>query len=120
MVRSTIWLVGVGGALGASLRWALGTTIASGDFPTATLVANVVGAGLVGWLIAARPGPKVLALLATGFCGGLTTMSTFSLETARFVDDGRLALGAVYFLASLLLGALAWWLGRRLGLDRAS
>ena len=100
----SILAVAVGAALGALLRWELGARL-NHVFPTippGTLAANLIGAYIVGLgiaVFATLPGisPEWRLLVITGFCGGLTTFSTFSAEIAGLLQQGRVswALGAV-------------------------
>lgn len=96
--------ISLGAALGALLRWHLGGKL-NDVFPTVppgTLAANLLGAYVVGIGVAffatfsAIP-PEWRLLIVTGFCGGLTTFSTFSVEVATLLQQGRIswALGAV-------------------------
>lgn len=92
--------VGIGATLGAWLRWWLGVRL-NGVFPTlplGTLVANLIGGYIIGLAvggIAASAGlsPQVRLFLMTGFCGGLTTFSTFSAETVALFARGQIAWG---------------------------
>ena len=100
----SILAITVGAALGALLRWQLGDRLNS-VFPTippGTLVANLFGAYVIGLGIAffatfSAISPEWRLLVITGFCGGLTTFSTFSAEITTLLQQGRLswALGAV-------------------------
>ncbi len=82
----------------------------SSAFPWWTLVVNVVGCLVLGFLSGGR---RTIGLVAgVGFCGGLTTFSTFSLEIALLADDGRLGLGAAYAAISVVGGIVAVLLGR--------
>ena len=100
----SILAVAVGAALGALLRWQLGARLNS-IFPTippGTLLANLIGGYLIGLFIAVFATAPALSaewrlLVITGFCGGLTTFSTFSAEIAGLLQQGRItwALGAV-------------------------
>lgn len=89
--------VGVGAALGAWSRWALGLLL-NGLFPAippGTLVANLIGGYLIGagmGVFAHSPllAPEWRLLVITGFCGGLTTFSTFSAELSTLFQQGRL------------------------------
>lgn len=100
----SILAISLGAALGALLRWQLGDKLNS-VFPTippGTLAANLVGAYVVGLSIAffatfSAISPEWRLLVITGFCGGLTTFSTFSAEIALLLQEGRIvwALGAV-------------------------
>ena len=100
----SIVAIAVGSALGALLRWQLGDKLNS-VFPTippGTLAANLIGAYVVGLCIAffatyPAISPEWRLLLITGFCGGLTTFSTFSAEVTVLLQQGRItwAVGAV-------------------------
>ena len=110
----SILAVALGAALGALLRWLLGAKLNS-VFPTippGTLVANLFGAYVIGLGIAffatfSSSSPEWRLLVITGFCGGLTTFSTFSAELTLLLQQGRLvwALGAVaaHVLGSVLM-----------------
>jgi len=103
MLKSLV-VIAVGASLGAWLRWLLGMKL-NALFPTippGTVVANMVGGYIIGLAIAflaASPtlSPEWRLLIITGFCGGLTTFSTFSAETVALIQEGRLlwALGSV-------------------------
>lgn len=108
---------GMGDApLGAWLRWLLGMKL-NALFPTippGTVVANMVGGYIIGLAIAflaASPSlsPEWRLLIITGFCGGLTTFSTFSAETVALIQEGRLlwALGSIslHVVGSLVMTA---------------
>ena len=94
----TVLLVALGGGAGASGRYLLARYVpAYKGFPAATFAANVIGCFLLGLFTGAALSTEMAALLATGFCGGLTTFSTFSVEIATLLQQGRVAwaLGAV-------------------------
>lgn len=98
---SSILAVGLGAAAGAVLRWALGLGL-NGLFPSippGTLAANLIGGYVIGvalMFFGSSPSiPPVWKLfIVTGFCGGLTTFSTFSAETAALLSSGRFAMAA--------------------------
>ena len=99
--------VAIGGALGAVARYLVGLAVA---FPLGTLAVNVLGSfaiGLVWALFAARGLQAWLPLVMTGFLGGFTTFSAFSLDTLRLVEGGRVAAAGGYVLASVMLSLLA-------------
>jgi fluoride exporter len=81
-----------------------------GQWPWATLLVNVAGAFVLG-LVAARGFRR--ALIGQGFCGALTTFSTFQLELLQMLDDDRIGLALAYAAVSLALGVGAAELGRR-------
>lgn len=103
MLKSLL-AIGIGAMLGAWLRWGFGLKL-NALFPTVppgTLLANLIGGYIIGFAIAlfsASPtlSPEWRLLLITGFCGGLTTFSTFSAEVVTLIQEGRLtwALGAI-------------------------
>jgi fluoride exporter len=104
MMWKSVAAIALGSALGALLRWQLGDKLNSlfPTIPPGTLVANLIGAYVVGICIAffatyAAISPEWRLLLITGFCGGLTTFSTFSAEVTLLLQQGRLgwALGSV-------------------------
>ena len=106
--------VALGGAAGATLRYALGLgivrTFGRGEFPVAILTANVLGSFLMGAFIvaAARHGLTYLSpLVATGLLGGFTTFSSFSLEAVLLWERGALAQAALYVGLSVGLSLLA-------------
>lgn len=122
---SSIAAISIGAALGALLRWALGLKMNAilPSVPLGTLAANLIGGYVIGLCVAwfaARPelSPEVRLFLVTGFCGGLTTFSTFSAEVVGLLQKGDLAAGsaaiAAHVVGSLsmtILGIASWhWL----------
>lgn len=113
MNGAAILAVGVGAAVGAWLRWALGAML-NGLFPAVppgTLVANLLGGYIVGVAIGVfsqHPAisPEWRLLIITGFCGGLTTFSTFSVEITALLQQGR-ATAMVAAIALHVGGSLA-------------
>jgi len=123
-----ILAVGIGAALGAWLRWVLGLLYNSlfPAIPPGTLLANLIGAYVIGCAVGAFTqwpaiAPEWRLLIVTGFCGGLTTFSTFSAEISALAQQARFATlaGAISLhvggsLALTLLGiASARWLAAR-------
>lgn len=101
--------VGFGGFAGSVLRYALSLLGQrfSVSFPVGTFWANLLGCLALGAVsaLAVRNGalsPTVRLLLATGFCGGFTTMSTFTYETVRFIQDAEYLYAAGYLLFTLI------------------
>lgn len=119
MTVKYILTVAAGGAIGAVLRYMVSLIPFKGSFPTATFAVNILGAFILGFIAgaaAAKGIPHTLQLfLKTGICGGFTTFSTFSLESAALFQNGRTAMAVCYISASLF-GALAFvFLGQKLG-----
>lgn len=100
--------VGAGGALGSVCRYALSLIPTKSDFPVITLITNLIGAVLIGFIAGAAAkrenAPQGLILfLKTGFCGGFTTFSTFSLEAFALFREHHYFLGSAYAALSLVL-----------------
>ncbi len=114
-----VWIA-LGGAAGSVARAMVALALPA-RFPWATLLVNVLGSLLVGWLMA-RLGPiesgvaaSLRSLLVTGFCGGFTTFSTFSWQTLEQMQKGAWSVAVVNVVLSVSLCLLAVWLGFRLG-----
>ena len=109
MIKELI-AVAAGGALGSAARylisysWLAGLTV--GGLPAGTFTVNVVGSMLIGFLAEALNSSMAVWLLCVGFCGGFTTFSTFSLETAELIKNGSIALAVLYIVLSVSVGAL--------------
>lgn len=116
-------LVGVGALVGAPLRYWTDRLVRSrhdGVLPWGTLIVNVVASLVLGGLAGAvgHVSEQWSALVGTGFCGALSTYSTFGYENQRLVVDGERAAAVVNVVLSLVLGvgaaALGWALGAAL------
>lgn len=108
-VLVTASLVGVGAFFGGCLRGILAEIFnhPQAKYPYGTLFANVLGCFLIG-IIAAKVSDQTLtslgsALLATGFCGGLTTFSTFTLEVYQLFSKEKALRASTYWLGTTLL-----------------
>ncbi len=118
LLQSPIALIGLGGAIGCNLRYAMGRYLASvfeahpnfGNLPLSTFVVNVVGSALLGCVAGAISNREhsIYLFLAVGVCGGFTTFSTFSLEVVELLQNNRLALAFGYIFASNLITFLAF------------
>jgi CrcB protein len=105
----TVLWVALGGAVGASLRFTLGKLL-DGRFHTGTLIANTAASLLLGMCVGRSVDGAAFALIGTGFCGGMSTYSSFAVQTR---DLGARP-GATYAVLTLTLGlaaaALGFWL----------
>lgn len=108
-----ILAISLGAALGALLRWQLGLKLNSifPALPPGTLAANLIGGYVIGLAIAyfaqaPNIAPEWRLLIITGFCGGLTTFSTFSAEVVSLLEADRLA-WAMGGIATHVVGSLA-------------
>lgn len=106
--------VAVGGAAGTLLRAWLAQVWppSTNGFPTDTFAVNLTGSLVLGFVIVAAleraaPSRYVRPLLGTGFCGGLTTFSTFAVETDLLIRAGRTGLALAYVVASVMAGLIA-------------
>ena len=111
--------VGIGGFLGSVLRYLLSEIpIKQLNYPVNTLITNIIGAVIIGMVIsyADKTGmrPEKLLLLKTGFCGGLTTFSTFSHETFKLIENGSLLLAGSYVILSVACSIVGVYLGLRM------
>ncbi|MEC1177381.1 fluoride efflux transporter CrcB [Metasolibacillus meyeri] len=115
--------VGLAGALGASLRYAIELLFDSA-FPIATLLINLVGALLLGWLTSFLPRfPRISSTISTaittGFLGAFTTFSAFSVENLTLLMNGQVFAALSYILVSLVGGFVCALVGLRLGVKEA-
>jgi len=100
-------LVGLGGALGAVLRWSVGESVRVEGYPASTLVVNVLGTFALAALTFAGAGEDAMLLFGTGACGAFTTFSSFSVDVVGLVDNERFGAAALHALGNLAGAALA-------------
>jgi fluoride exporter len=110
-----------GGMIGAPARYLTDRLVqARRDtvFPWGTFAVNMAGSAVLGFLLGAERHlglpPVIFALLGTGFCGGLTTFSTFGYETLRLLEDGAVAEAGLNVIGGLAAGVLLAWIGFRI------
>jgi len=110
--------VGVGSFIGGILRYLLSQFIQTkflSTFPYGTLTVNILGCLVIGLVLALSERtsmtPEWRLFLATGICGGFTTMSAFSSETFSMLREGQLWNASAYVLASLILCIFATFIG---------
>lgn len=117
-----LW-VGIGGFLGAIMRYLLGGWVAArwgASFPWGTLVINVTGSFILGFFLTFaqdRPWvhPSARLMFAVGFVGAYTTFSTYTYESIRLIMDGQFALAALNIVGSVVVGLMAVFAGVALG-----
>ncbi len=115
MIKNLL-LVGLGGGLGSILRYVTGLVITTKLFPYATLTVNIIGSFIIGIIFALALKEQDLLsnwklFLATGFCGGFTTFSAFSLENMGLLQSGKTGLALMYIVLSIVLGIAATFAG---------
>ena len=112
-------VVGVGGFVGAVCRYLIGMIpLKEGcTFPIKTFLINIAGSFLIGIVAALAMktdslDSRTVLFLKVGICGGFTTFSSFALETADLMKDGKMHLAAIYTVLSVTLGVLAVFAGQ--------
>jgi fluoride exporter len=103
----TALLVAVGAMMGAPLRYLVDRAITSRSrsvFPYGTVAVNVAGSAVLGFLAALPAAAGVMAVAGAGFCGALTTYSTFSYETVRLLEDRNQFYALANVVASIIAG----------------
>jgi len=111
-------LVFIGGGFGSVLRFVIGKYLNSTEtgVPYGTFLANILRSLLIGIILGLAAKNSTLSqsqsiLLATGFCGGFTTFSTFAYENHVFLKSGDFTSFALYTIASFVIGFLAVFIG---------
>jgi CrcB protein len=121
MVKTLI-LVGIGGAIGSICRYLLGFTIGRHInliFPYGTLSINLLGSLVIG-IVYGLAFKNIVSedwriFLATGFCGGFTTFSSFAFENVTLIQEGEMGLMLLYSSISLVAGMLLTYGGLLVG-----
>ena len=113
-----LFFVFIGGGFGSVLRYIVGRYLnnPASSFPLGTFAANILGSLLIGIIIGLAAKNNTLTenqtlLLATGFCGGFTTFSSFAYENHLFLKNGDFMSFATYTLASFVIGFAAVFFG---------
>ena len=120
--QARIAAIMTGGAIGTLARAGLAEALPprAGQWPWATFIVNLAGAFILGWLLTrlaerAAPSRHWRFFAGTGFCGALTTFSTFQIETFQFARDGDVGLAFAYPVASIAAGMALAVLGVLIG-----
>ncbi len=110
--------VALGGALGAAARYAVSLLPVKTGFPILTLLTNIVGAVLIGFIAGIvsnnEISPNTVLFWKTGVCGGFTTFSTFSLEAFTLFENKDYLSGGIYIFLSVVCCLAGIFCGRKL------
>ena len=115
-----IWMIGIGGSLGATARFLLGNLIRRGTqkidpFPIGTWIINITGSFLLGILTGLHLTNLISDWLwffgGVGFCGAYTTFSTFGNETITLIQENKLKLAAIYVVTSIIFAIISAMIG---------
>jgi fluoride exporter len=113
-------VIAVGGALGALARYGVGLALPhdTGAFPLGTFLINVVGCLCIGAIIVVitewmQAHPLVRPFVVTGFLGGFTTFSTYTVDAEQLLGAGRTGTAVAYIVGTLAAAVAATWLGIR-------
>ena len=111
--------VALGGAFGAMARYAISLIPVKTQFPILTLITNIFGAILIGFVVGitdkkGNASPNAVLFWKTGVCGGFTTFSTFSLEAYKLFDNKAYVSGGMYVVLSVSCCILGIVLGKKL------
>lgn len=114
-------IAGAGGFIGAAMRYYLSGIITKGDFPYGTLLVNIIGSFILGFILffsfySGYESPEIRTFLAIGILGAFTTMSTFSFETLEFFNAHDYRMGTINILLNVGLSIAGVYSGRGLAL----
>jgi len=120
----TVLLIGIGGFIGAILRYTIGGWVQNSfvNFPLGTLTVNVIGSFFLGLIMYLSEyqgifGEETRIFLTIGILGAFTTLSTFSYESFRLLENSNLMLLTINIVATVLLSMLAVYLGKTAALS---
>jgi len=107
-------VVALGAVVGILIRWAAFGSIDGFSQETLTVLINAIGCLLMGLFVRRSWNAGLHTAATVGFCGGLTTFSTFALDAALYFDSARWAAGLTYVAITVAASAVAYGLGRQI------
>jgi CrcB protein len=119
MSAAALLWIALGGAIGSVARALVGFAVPAGRLPWATLIVNIAGSLLIGWLMARfvptdEGNLRVHQFWVIGVCGGFTTFSSFSWQTLAQLQKGDLFAALANVVLSVVVCLAATWLGWRM------
>lgn len=113
--------VALGGAIGAIGRYILSLIPIRTDFPFLTLITNIIGAVLIGFIVGIASErdditPNTILFWKTGVCGGFTTFSTFSLEAYTLLENKSYFMGGSYIVLSVICCIIGIFFGQKIAM----
>lgn len=112
MIKNFI-AVGVGGAIGAMLRY--GMTVLGihlhWSSNLSTFLVNIIGSFIMGLLVSGYEQGTWMMMATVGLCGGFTTFSTFSMQSVNLIQEGKWGQAALYIFGALIICVLMAWMG---------
>jgi|TARA_B110000240_G_scaffold181859_1_gene214169 CrcB protein len=114
-------LVGIGGAIGAMLRYVISDIIPSDEFPYGTITVNLLGSLILGFMFGAIAADALISqdnllLFGTGLLGAFTTMSTFAMETVN-LSENEISTTFLYVILTISGSIGLAWSGYRIGIE---
>ena len=115
-----ILLVGLGGAVGAMLRYGVTLLCNAISWSTnlGTFLVNIIGSFAMGFLVSCCSGSPWLLMATVGICGGFTTFSTFSMQSVTLLQQGKYGMAALYILGTIIVciafAAIGCYVGQRI------
>jgi len=119
MIRN-ILLVGLGGAVGAIMRYCITLAFTTLNWSTniGTFLTNIIGSFCMGLLVSSCSQSPWLLMATVGICGGFTTFSTFSMQSVNLLQSGKYGAALLYIAGTVLLcvafAAAGWYVGQRI------
>ena len=121
MIKAML-IAGIGGFMGTCIRFLMNQfshSVFQGSYPLGTFLVNILGCFIIGLLTGLVEKnhlltPQMSLLLITGFCGGLTTFSTFANDIFSLTQNRQIAISLLYIVATFTISMLMVWAGRTL------
>ncbi|KAB7671133.1 fluoride efflux transporter CrcB [Bacillus sp. B1-b2] len=112
--------IGIGGTIGSIARYLVTSIPISASFPFQTMMINLIGSFLLGWLTSAiitkqKWREELSSAIGTGIIGSFTTLSTFSFDAVKLLEKGQIVSALIYIFCSVVFGLVCAFIGLKLG-----